>query len=88
MLKNLFKPNDWAPVWSKTHIHKVPARTISGFGGDMTPITMPGYDDICLYEIVYSKSRNEYKLVCEGAYYKCWPEYTEAVQELNRLKND
>ncbi len=72
------KSNDWYPIVTKKHI-------INGTDEPIDGLTH-GNDEVCIYEILHSKSRNEYKLECEGPNYKIYPEYDDAVAILSTFK--
>lgn len=64
--------NDW-------HVIEVQRGTWNIAGRD--------YKEYSVYEILYSKSKNKYKLKLSGYYPKLNHMYIEAVQRLNELQN-
>lgn len=69
IITNLFKPNDWKPVYY----------TGGNWVDDGTVW------EVCSYEILYSKSINEYKIKCYGYLPKFHTQYKMVVQVLNDL---
>lgn len=83
-IKNWFKPNDWTPVWSKSDslIFDYNRRKLST--GRITD-SWQGKVNV-LIEIVFSKSRNEYKLQINTGDAKYSKYYAEAISKLNELR--
>lgn len=80
MLKNLFKPNDWYPVWSKTYSLEIPERKITGWQGE--PIVVESAHTLkYTNQILYSPSRSEYKLEA----FEHRDGYDETVEKLNEF---
>lgn len=69
---NLFRKNDWYTVWSKS------SYWIDDSYGKYYPRHIP-----VSFEILFSESRNKYKLKSYGHRSKLHPVYSEAVNKLN-----
>ena len=71
----LFPPNDWEVIEVKRGVWDIN----TDFGKT---------HDYCVYEILYSKSKNEYCMKLYGYKPKQNSIYMEAVERLNELKNE
>lgn len=69
---DIFRKNDWYPVWADTSDWLCDGKFYAKVG----------------FEIIYSPSRNGYKLKTQGITPKKHPYYSVAVQKLNEfIKN-
>jgi hypothetical protein len=80
--KNLFKPNDWVLVNSNESKY-LSIRTYNG-------VRKGEKDRSAFYNIYYSKSRNKYKLKCEGypVDYKSDSNYYDSLKLLSEYSKN
>lgn len=81
-IKNWFKPKDWQHMWTDSAWWDVTYTNM------LTGCMITGGKQSCTFEIIYSPSRNEYKLFCLGTKPKTNPLYKIAIKKLNDLKNE
>lgn len=82
----LFGKNDWTPVW----VCPITAEVQHNIRNTKTGKIVSSYiekRDLC-YEIKYSKSRNDYKLILHGKDAEFNDAYKIAIQKLNEFQNE
>lgn len=81
MFRKIFGQNDWYPVW--VHVSK----------WTITSYHYPYFDaskreESCSYEVLYSPTRQKYKLKLSGLDPKGHKDYKKAVDKLNQFINN
>lgn len=82
--KNLFKPDDWIVIWNIVDVLEFDCRNRDLSTGNITSTWTKKVD--VLIEILYSKSRNEYKLKINTEDAKFSKGYSEAIEKINELR--